>query len=115
MLRVLLRLSDAPSEHRQPARAPYAGAYNRAMKLPAAPDRDPIGVLTTTRPVAERAKHVRIVEDRIAPVAAQIAEVAFLAEGWNDGLHLKDGTYRTAGWVLALDALNFCFWSQDPR
>src|SRR5262249_19247166 len=29
----------------------------------------------------------------------------------------RDGTWHTAGWVLALDALNFCFWSEDadPR
>ena len=31
-------------------------------------------------------------------------------------LHFRDGTWRTAAWVLVLDALNFCFWAQgdDP-
>lgn len=74
---------------------------------------DPLGVLTTTAPVVEQATHVRIDHDRIPAVAEEIA--ASLAEppGWDDALHFRDGTGRTAGWVFALDALNFCFWSAD--
>jgi hypothetical protein len=33
---------------------------------------------------------------------------------WDDALHFRDGTWRTAAWVLVLDALNFCFWGDDP-
>ena len=36
---------------------------------------------------------------------------------WDASLHFRDGTWRTAGWVLVLDALNFCFWGDtaDPE
>jgi hypothetical protein len=78
------------------------------------PALDPIGVLTSTLPVVQSARHVRIEPDRIAPVAEQIADAASVAPAWEDGLHMRDGTWKTAGWVLALDALNFCFWSEDP-
>jgi hypothetical protein len=78
------------------------------------PEHDPIDVLTSTLPVVQSARHVRIEPDRIAPVAEQIAEAATIAPAWDDGLYVRDGTWKTAGWVLALDALNFCFWSEDP-
>jgi hypothetical protein len=84
------------------------------MRDLAPPGHDPIGVLTSTLPVVQSARHVRIEPDRIAPVAEQIAEAAGIAPAWNDRLHVRDGTWKTAGWVLALDALNFCFWSEHP-
>ncbi|MGH2532893.1 MAG: queuosine 5'-phosphate N-glycosylase/hydrolase [Thermomicrobiales bacterium] len=74
---------------------------------------DPLGVLTTTAPVVAQATHVRIVHDRIPAVAAQIAAELTEPPGWDDSLHFRDGTWRTAGWVFVLDALNFCFWSTD--
>ncbi|MGH2560166.1 MAG: queuosine 5'-phosphate N-glycosylase/hydrolase [Thermomicrobiales bacterium] len=75
---------------------------------------DPLGVLTTTTRVVEQARHVRIVHDRIPAVAEQIAVELTEPLGWDDALHFRDGTWRTAGWVFVLDALNFCFWSTDP-
>jgi hypothetical protein len=78
------------------------------------PTNDPIGVLTSTLPVVEAARNVQIATDRIEAVAEQVAAAAGVAPAWEDGLHLRDGTWKTAGWVLALDALNFCFWSEDP-
>lgn len=79
-----------------------------------APSHDPIGVLTTTLPVVEAAQHVFIAHDRIDAVAEQVAAAARIAPAWDDDLHFRDGTWKTAGWVLVLDALNFCFWSEDP-
>lgn len=79
-----------------------------------APADDPIGVLTTTLPVVEAAQHVRIEHERVGAVAEQVAAAAKLAPAWDDDLLFRDGTWKTAGWVLALDALNFCFWSESP-
>lgn len=72
---------------------------------------DPLGVLTSTRPVVETARHVRIDSSRVEAVAGEIATTHAEPPSWNDDLHFRDGTWHTAGWVLALDALNFCFWS----
>jgi len=82
------------------------------LTVPAA---DRLGVLTTTLPVVARARHVRIVPERVEAVAAQIAAGGMAPPAWDATLHVRDGTWRTAGWVLALDALNFCFWSAPPN
>jgi len=58
----------------------------------APPGHDPIGVLTSTLPIVQSARHVRIEPDRIAPVAEQIAEAATIAPAWDDGLHVRVGT-----------------------
>jgi hypothetical protein len=81
-----------------------------------APEFDPIGVLTSTLPVIQRASHVRIDPDRVTAVAHQIASLSQQPPSWDDDLHFRDGTWKSAGWVLVLDALNFCFWSEstDP-
>lgn len=75
---------------------------------------DPLGVLTTTLPVVAEARHVRIDEARLEEVADAVVGSEEAPTGWADDLHFRDGTWHTAGWVLALDALNFCFWSEDP-
>jgi hypothetical protein len=62
--------------------------------------------------VVQHARHVRIATERIDEIADQLAAVP--PAEWEDGLHVRDGTWKTAGWVLALDALNFCFWSEHP-
>ena len=82
-------------------------------------ERDPLGVLATTRPVVEAARHVRINQAAVERVADEIAGLAAAEPGWTDVLHFRDGTWRAAGWVMALDTLNFCFWnpgseSRDP-
>lgn len=71
-------------------------------------------MLSTTRPVVEQAEHIRIDAAKVEAVAEELA--ASLAEppAWDTSLHFRDGTWRTAGWVLALDALNFCFWGETP-
>jgi len=74
---------------------------------------DPLGVLTTTAAVVERSRHVRIAMERVATVAAEMARDPASPPGWDATLHFRDGTWRTAGWVLVLDALNFCFWSAE--
>ena len=86
------------------------------------PTTDPLGVLTASRAVMERATRVSIDPERVAAIAADLAPNATIGSEWGGdddstaGLHFRDGTWRTAAWVLVLDALNFCFWAQgdDP-
>ncbi len=77
---------------------------------------DALGVLASTLPVVVRSENVRIVDDAIAATAGAIVDLGNATPSWGDDLHFRDGTWRTAGWVLALDGLNFCFWSEsaDP-
>ncbi len=76
------------------------------------PARDPLGVLASTAPVVAAARHVRIRGDAVERVAGELRDVE--APAWDEAPHWRDGTWRTAVWVLVLDALNFCFWSADP-
>jgi hypothetical protein len=86
------------------------------------PATDPLGVLTASRAVMERAAQVNINPEQVEAIASQLAATPSPAPEWDGdddataGLHFRDGTWRTAAWVLVLDALNFCFWAQgdDP-
>lgn len=75
---------------------------------------DPLRVLRSTLPVVLTSRHVRIDHESLASAAERIAHLRAEVPSWGDDLHFRDGSWRTAGWVLALDALNFCFWNQSP-
>jgi hypothetical protein len=75
------------------------------------PHDDPLGVLSSTRFVMEQAEAVRLDPEALAKIAAELGPLMSVAPDWHDARHFSDGTWRTAGWVLVLDALNFCFWS----
>ena len=75
------------------------------------PHDDPLGVLISTRFVMERAESVRLDPDALAKIAVELGPLLSAAPDWHDARHFADGGWRTAGWVLVLDALNFCFWS----
>lgn len=72
---------------------------------------DSLHVLRSTRPLIEDARAVRIDPDGVERAAGLLAEARLEPPEWETGLHFQDGTWRTAAWVLVLDALNFCFWS----
>lgn len=72
---------------------------------------DSLRVLRSTRPLIEAARSVFIVPDAVERTAALLAETRLSPPEWDTGLHYQDGTWRTAAWVLVLDALNFHFWS----
>ena len=78
------------------------------------PHDDPLGVLTSTRAVVEKAQSVRLDLGALRGIAEQLEPVMQQAPDWHDPRHFFDGSWRTAGWVLVLDALNFCFWSTSP-
>lgn len=74
---------------------------------------DPLGVRASTAAVVAQARHVRVV-----PEATEALARRWTAEGrpppqWQTRYHFFDGTHRSANWLLALDAINFSFWSQD--
>jgi hypothetical protein len=74
--------------------------------------RDPLRVLASTRPIAQEARSVRIVPEQLDATAELLAGQPTTPADWNAGPHPcgRDDAER-ANLVLALDALNFCFWS----
>jgi hypothetical protein len=80
---------------------------------------DELGVLGSTQWVVEQAKHVQIKRDHVRDAcAAFLKRYSPATEAtWYERFHFYDGTERTVNWLLVLDALNFCFWSEkgQPR
>jgi len=73
---------------------------------------DSLRVLGSTRPLIEAARSVAIVPEAVERTADLLEDAKLSPPEWEAaGLHFRDGTWRTAAWVLVLDALNFCFWS----
>ncbi len=81
------------------------------------PANDPLGVLSSTLPVVQRARQVSLDMERIEALAARWAREGWHAPAWDATLHFNDGTRRALNWMLLVDALNFCFWSEagQPR
>jgi hypothetical protein len=80
---------------------------------------DELGVLSSTRWVVERARHVWINRDKVQRVGSELltAYTPAAEPVWYERFHFHDGTERTVNWVLVLDALNFSFWAEkgQPR
>ncbi|BCL84031.1 Q_salvage domain-containing protein [Ktedonobacteria bacterium brp13] len=87
---------------------------------------DPLGVLVTTRTVVELGENVWINPQQIERIAKEWAHMhdnkSMQAPSlWDNTYHFFDaspeGSARTVNWMLLLDALNFCFWSDkdEPR
>ncbi len=82
---------------------------------------DSLGVLSSTRQVVEQGEYVWINLEQIGLLAHQWLqqgkESAVTPPSWYEQYHFFDGTERTVNWILALDALNFCFWApkDQPR
>ncbi len=76
---------------------------------------DPLGVLESTLPVARAGRHVRIVPAAIARFAAGPGRTT-PAVPVQDALHCTWlPPRRFLNTLLALEALNFCFWDSEPR
>src|SRR6266851_3041420 len=87
---------------------------------------DASGVLTSTRAVVLAACAVsldypaiqRLARKLVAPEQTPAGtEQASALPDWPAHYHFFDGSERTVNWLLLLDALNFCFWSEknQPR
>lgn len=82
------------------------------------PSSDPLGVLVSTAFVIRQAVSVTIDDSAIGRLADDLVASRTNPPPWDSTLHFRepgaDGALRTAGWILVLDALNFCFWAQGP-
>jgi hypothetical protein len=80
---------------------------------------DTLGVLSSTRQVVEQGEYVWIDLEEIKLLVHQwlqhSKESAFTPPSWYEQYHFFDGTERTVNWILALDALNFCFWAEKDQ
>jgi hypothetical protein len=75
---------------------------------------DPLGVLETTRFVLQEAQFVHLSPDGLDRVGEALLAWRAGSPSWDHPLHWRGEREQTANYVLALDALNFCFWP-EPR
>jgi hypothetical protein len=78
---------------------------------------DMLGVLSSTRHVVEEGEYVWIDFERLGLLAQQWLQQdkAGSTPSWYDQYHFYDGTEHSANWILALDAMNFCFWAEKDQ
>lgn len=78
---------------------------------------DPFGVRAATAQVMQETPWVTIANDAIQRCAETLQRDWDDPPAWDDALHYRGSPVDTAGWVVVLDALNFCFWAQgdDPQ
>jgi hypothetical protein len=80
---------------------------------------DELGVLSSTRQVVEQGEYVWIDLEEIKLLVHQWLqhnkESTIPSPSWYEQYHFFDGTERTVNWILALDALNFCFWAEKDQ
>lgn len=77
--------------------------------IPAIPD-----VLESVARVIPLMRHVRIAEDRIGPYARKLIALRATIDAGADDLLFRGSRQDCANFVLRTDALNFCFWSDEP-
>ncbi len=75
---------------------------------------DPFAIRVTTAQVMAETCDVRIDQRAVDRVARQLADTAGEPPVWDDTLHFRGTPEEIAGWVVVLDALNYCFWPQGP-
>ena len=75
---------------------------------------DPLAVRASTAQVVAQARHVRIVPEAAAALAERWAAEGVQPSPWTSQYHFFDGSHRSANWLLALDAVNYCFWAENP-
>jgi hypothetical protein len=78
---------------------------------------DPLGILSSCAVVVNASALVAIDRNAVDVLATRIVGDHVPPPLWDDELHYRgaglDAVERTAGWVFALDTLNFCFWAQE--
>ena len=78
---------------------------------------DPLGILASCAVVLNASAMVSVDPTAVEALAARLVADHAPPPVWDDELHYRgtgtDAVERTAGWVFALDALNFCFWAQE--
>jgi hypothetical protein len=79
------------------------------------PAQDALGVLNSTLPVVQNARHVSLNLGCVDALAARWAGEGWTAPEWHTALHFNDGTERTLNWMLLVDTMNFCFWAESGQ
>lgn len=74
-----------------------------------------LGVLASTLPVVELARHVWIDERAIEKLCGRWIDESAQVPAWDERYHWSDGTLKTATAILILDAWNFCFWPDSGQ
>ncbi|MBI3993058.1 MAG: hypothetical protein HY342_07275 [Candidatus Lambdaproteobacteria bacterium] len=79
------------------------------------PRPDPLGVLSSTAPVAAAGDPVRVDANAVRRFARRMAQAPAPRHA-QDALHATAlPPLRFANYLLLLEALNFCFWDDEPR
>lgn len=82
---------------------------------------DPLGILASTAPVVHNSTVVSIDQAAIGQLATRLLAERIPPPAWDAETHFTGSgsaaAEQSAGWVFALDTLNFCFWAQgsDPQ
>jgi hypothetical protein len=86
--------------------------YTRLYPTPG----DPFAIRVTTAQVMAETTDVRIDQRAVTRVARRLVDAWGDPPAWDDTLHFRGTPEQTAGWIVVLDALNYCFWPQgeDP-
>lgn len=71
-----------------------------------------VGVLQSTRPVVDSARHVWVDQRAVEALAQRFVDSSLAVPGWDERYHWSDGTRHTLTAILVLDAWNFCFWPE---
>ncbi len=81
------------------------------------PAEDRLGVLTSTWPIVCTAPQISLHGARVQAVAAQWAATPWPHAPWDTSIHWTEPTQpeRQLNWLALLDALNFCFWSENQE
>lgn len=79
---------------------------------------DPLGVLASCALVVNDSAHVTIDHAAIDRLVNDLVDRQATPPAWDESIHYRgiggNATEATIGWIFALDALNFCFWGQEP-
>ena len=76
---------------------------------------DPFAVRAATAQVMAETRDVRIDGRAVERAAREIVADPGGPPAWDDTLHFRGTPEQTAGWIVVLDALNYCFWPQGPE
>jgi len=72
-------------------------------------------ILNSIQPVVQASQFVRFNPSAAERFVDLHKDRLDLQPNWEGAYHFNDGSPRTLMYLLVLDALNFCFWDDEPR
>jgi hypothetical protein len=73
------------------------------------------GVLETARHVAEKSRLVRINEEAVVAFSERLSSQEVPIPSWDREHHFRGDDEATLAYLVALDAINYCFWPPPGR